>query len=183
MILAAGGSSRLGRAKQLLQWEGESLLRRAARIALDSVCRPVVVVLGADAEKMRPELAGLDARIVENADWARGMGTSLRAGLSEADGWDAAVVLLCDQPLLTSETLDALAAQDDLAACEYGGTVGVPARFPRRLFPELRALDETSGAKSVLKQYSDSLTRLPFPEGVFDVDTLDDYARLQQSGE
>lgn len=179
---------RLGQPKQLLQFEGESLLRRAARTALDSVCRPIVVVLGADAEKMRPELAGLDARVVENADWARGMGTSLRAGLAalEPENLDAVVVLLCDQPLLTADVLDALVAAHEatgwpIAASEYGGRRGVPALFARALFPELRALGEAEGARSLLQRHAPEAAPIPFPEGIQDIDTERDWAQFREA--
>ena len=81
IILAAGGSTRMGTPKQLLQFEGRTLLRRAAQTALATDCRPVVVVLGASAETMRQELHGLDVVIVENANWQTGMAGSLRTGI------------------------------------------------------------------------------------------------------
>src|SRR5947199_10804400 len=81
LLLAAGGSARMGAAKQLLRCEGQTLLRRAAETALASVCRPVIVVLGARCDALRPELHGLPVEITENPDWALGMGSSISAGV------------------------------------------------------------------------------------------------------
>ncbi len=81
MILAAGASTRLGQPKQLLPFRGRSLLRHAAETALASVCRPVVVVLGAFAERLRHELNGLPVQVAMNLQWKEGMSSSIRAGL------------------------------------------------------------------------------------------------------
>ncbi|HKY43419.1 MAG TPA: NTP transferase domain-containing protein, partial [Pyrinomonadaceae bacterium] len=81
VILAAGSSSRMGTPKQILQFEGRSLLKRATLAALDAKCRPVVVVTGAHAELCRRELDGLDVREVFNANWETGMASSVRAGI------------------------------------------------------------------------------------------------------
>lgn len=87
LVLAAGGSRRLGQPKQLLELDGETLLRRTVRIAVEAGCGPVVVVLGAGAEALRLQVAGLPAEVVVNAEWEQGMGGSIRAGL-EALGLD-----------------------------------------------------------------------------------------------
>ncbi|HEY0757641.1 MAG TPA: nucleotidyltransferase family protein [Acidisarcina sp.] len=88
LVLAAGGSRRLGQPKQLLELDGEALLRRTVRIAVEAGCGRVVVVLGAGAEALRLQVAGLPAEVVVNAEWEQGMGGSIRAGL-EALGLDA----------------------------------------------------------------------------------------------
>ena len=120
VMLAAGGSTRMGTPKQLLSFRGRSLLRHAALTALESVCRPVVIVLGAHADALRPELDGLDVLVVENKDWPEGMSGSLRVGMQafmettdretehKAQG-TSLIVMLCDQPYVTSGLLNRLA--------------------------------------------------------------------------
>ena len=100
LILAAGSSSRMGRPKQTLQFQGESLIRRAALAALGAGCHPVVVVTGANAELIRSQLDGLDVCEVLNTLWETGMASSIRVGFKGLVGadTDAAVVMLCDQP-------------------------------------------------------------------------------------
>jgi len=188
LLLAAGGSSRLGRPKQLLPYRHRTLLRHAAETALLSRCRPVVIVLGAQADRLRLELAGLEVLLAENPDWEQGMGSSIRAGLvaleASAPELAGVVLMLCDQPLITSNSLDALIqshADTDsrLVASEYGGTRGVPAFFSRALFPELRTLPDTQGAKPILARHASETVALPLPAGVWDVDTAADYERLR----
>lgn len=187
VVLAAGSSTRMGTPKQLLRFEGETLLRRAALAALGAGCRPVVVVSGAHAGRVREELRGLDVLEVVNELWETGMGSSVRAGMGallEADADAPAVVLmLCDQPHVTSETIDALvAAHRDggrtVVASEYGGGFGVPALFDKSLFPELMRLEGQAGAKQVIKRHAREAHFVPFPEGETDVDTPEDFARL-----
>jgi len=191
ILLAAGGSSRLGRPKQLLLYQGRTLLRRAAETALASQCRPAVVVLGAQADRLRAALAGLEVLIADNPDWEQGMGSSVRAGLGalEASAPDTAgvVLMLCDQPLITAASLDSLIQSHvdtgaPLVASEYGGTRGVPAFFSRALFPDLRALKGEQGAKAVLAAHAHEAATLPLPVGVWDVDTDMDYERLRAAG-
>lgn len=191
VILAAGSSSRMGSPKQTLQYRGESLLRRAALAALSAGCCPVVVVTGAHAELSRRELEGLDVREVLNPLWETGMASSVRAGVealvgADADA-DAAVLLLCDQPHVTTEVISDLvtahrATGTLVVASAYGGSFGVPALFGRTLFVELAQLEGTAGAKQVIKRYAAEAHFLPFPGGEVDVDTPDDFARLTAGG-
>ena len=189
-MLAAGGSTRLGRPKQLLPYDGKSLLRRAAETAVGSVCDPVVVVLGASAAECLPELHDLPVSTVINADWAEGMGSSLRVGVETLLATcplprDAILVMLCDQPLLTARVLDGLVdaytqTASPLVASAYDNVTGVPALFDRSLFPELLRLSGAQGARSILQQHAAHTHHVAFPDGAIDIDTAADYARLSR---
>ena len=187
VILAAGSSSRMGRPKQTLQFQGKSLLRRATLAALDAGCRPVVVVTGAHAELSGRELDQLDVREAFNPDWETGMGSSVRAGIERLISIDgdvaAAVLLLCDQPHVTSNVISSLVAAHHttgkpLIASAYGESFGVPALFSRTLFTELMQLAGSSGAKEIIKRHAAEAHFLPFPGGEVDVDTPDDFSCL-----
>jgi molybdenum cofactor cytidylyltransferase len=190
-VLAAGASTRLGTPKQLIAYEGRPLLRRAVETAIDAAARGrVVVVLGAQAGRMRAVIAGLDVTVVENPDWAEGLSTSLRAALDALDlpgargsPVDAALFTTCDQPLVTAATLRAVLAAYDatrppVVACAYAGAVGVPALFDRELFAELRALRGDAGAKRVIERHRAGLAVVQAPEAALDVDTALDARRL-----
>lgn len=185
VVLAAGPSTRLGRPKQLLAADGPSLLRHTVLAALGARCHPVVVVLGAGAERVRPEIADLDVRIVMNAGWSEGVGSSIRAGIDVLRAADpqAALLLVCDQPRVDAALLARLIAEFEAApgcavACAYAGTLGVPAVFPRERFAELAGLRGDRGAKALLLGMPDKLRTVRWPEGAFDIDTPDDAQRL-----
>ena len=187
VVLAAGSSSRMGRPKQTLQFQGVSLLRRAAIAALDATCRPVVVVMGSHAEMSRRELEQLDVHEAFNPEWETGMGSSVRAGIEALISIDAdvaaAVLLLCDQPHVTSTVVFSLLAAHHttgrpIIASAYGESFGVPALFSRTLFAELTQLAGSSGAKEIIKRHASEAHFLPFPEGEVDVDTPDDFSSL-----
>jgi molybdenum cofactor cytidylyltransferase len=187
ILLAAGGSSRLGRPKQLLDYRGRPLLRHAAETALASRCRPVVVVLGAEVEACTAALEGLSLRLVINTDWPNGLSTSLRAGLAalenETPALSAVILCVADQPLLTPLLLDSLIEHHlrtdaTRVAAEYAGKPGVPALFARSLFPQLKSLRGDEGARHLLRDQPDSVARVPFPEGSLDIDTAGDYENL-----
>ena len=136
LLLAAGSSSRLARPKQLLPYQGQTLLRHAAEVATASPCRPLVLVTGALHDELLPEIDGLPFHVVRNDDWADGMGGSIAAGLAEletaaeAAKVDAVVVMLCDQPLLTPEIIGELIVQfqatgQPVVASAYAGCASI----------------------------------------------------------
>jgi len=185
ILLAAGGSTRMGRAKQLLPYRGTTLLRHAATTALASRCRPVVVVVGSQADAMRSALADLPLEIVENANWARGMGTSIREGLNTVSlnpVVAAVVVMLCDQPAVTAELIDTMidrheSTRSPIVASFYLEIAGVPALFDRSMFDELLRLEDAAGARQVIHRHSAVVASIPFVEGAADLDTPEDYQR------
>jgi molybdenum cofactor cytidylyltransferase len=187
VILAAGASTRMGVAKQSLQFEGSSLLLRAVTTALSSTCRPVVVVLGARADELHAPLHGQPVDLVRNANWEKGMGTSVRAGLSaiRSSPIDAAMILLCDQPLISAEILDRMVAahftaKKPITSAFYAGTHGTPAIFSASLFDELLALGDNQGGKAILLRHANQVQGFDLPEAEMDVDTAEDFVRLEQ---
>ena len=187
VVLAAGESSRLGEAKQLLIFRGETLIRRAVRAAAEAGCDPIVVVIGKVSEEIRQELDGTGAKIVENAEWQRGLGTSIRRGLTEiAASVDAIILLTCDQPLVDRGVIAQLIATQEktgkpIIASSYANTRGVPALFERACFEALLALPDDSGAKKLIEERSDDVSSIAFEEGGIDIDTREDFERLKEN--
>ena len=183
VVLAAGRSARLGRPKQLVPIDGEPLVRRAARAALEAGCRPSVVVLGAEQEAVGAAVADLPVVPVSNPRWATGVGSSIACGVraAAADGPAGCIVLPCDQPRLSAGVLAALIerfrrGEAQAVACAYGGTVGAPVLFAPALFDRLSALTGDSGAKRVLRGCT-PLKVVEFPGGELDIDTDADLRR------
>jgi molybdenum cofactor cytidylyltransferase len=184
VILAAGASTRLGKPKQLLQWQGQTLLRSIAETAIAADCSPIVVVLGAYNEQIRAEVSDLPVQVVENSRWQMGIGSSIAAGvqalLHHSNTVSAAILLLCDQPLVSWQTIQQLKSiyyftNKPIVASSYQNTIGVPALFQAQLFPELVKLQPFAGAKSVIQRYLDVVEILDFPSGEVDIDTPQDY--------
>lgn len=187
VVLAAGASTRMGTPKQLLPYRGRSLLRHTVEVAIASVCRPIVVVLGANANRIQPELDQIAVQTVRNLQWADGMGTSLRSGISALIAADpnlqAAVVALCDQPFISTQLINQIveaynASAQPIVACVYAETLGVPALFDRALFAELLSLDGAIGAKQILQHHRHEVGQIVFTAGSIDIDTPTDYEQL-----
>ena len=186
VLLAAGGSRRLGTPKQLLALGGEPLVRRTARLAVEARLAPVVVVVGHEEERVRAALSGLPVATAANADWRSGIASSIAAGLAAlarcSPAWRAVVFLACDQPLLAREHLETLASAVDagavVAASSYAGTYGVPAAFARALEAELLGLAGDAGARGVVGRHLAEAALVPFAGGQLDVDTPEDRARI-----
>ncbi len=185
IVLAAGASTRLGQPKQLLRLHGaqETLLEHTLRVARDAELQPVYVVLGAQAEAIAAATNLQGATVLHNAEWPEGMASSIRCGLRAVQSKmpEAAGVLLlvCDQPALTSEHLRAMLAAhqaepEAIVASHYAGANGVPLLAPRALFADLAALTGDRGARALLRETALRMVEVPFPRGEWDMDTIAD---------
>ena len=187
ILLAAGSSSRMGESKQLLKIENEPLLLKSAQTALQSEVEKVVVVLGSNEANNRQIIKHLPIEIITNPDWQTGMGSSLKAGLTSLlqllPQLGAVLVMVCDQPLLTTDHLNKLLQTfkqtgSPIIASYYSDTTGVPAIFEKSIFKKLLHLENESGAKKILSQYKELVQPVDFPMGAIDLDTPEDYKRF-----
>jgi len=183
IILAAGESSRLGRPKQNLLFNGQTLLQLAVQSGKESACNNIIVVLGANSEEIVP-IPGTIALC--NRNWKEGMASSIRTAMVEVHNCmniDKVIIMLCDQPFVSAALLNALIdkqteSKQPIVACAYNNTTGVPVLFDRSLFAELLLLQGQEGAKTILKNHASDIAIVPFEKGNIDVDTMDDYERL-----
>jgi len=179
IVLAAGSSSRLGRPKQLLEIDGETLLRRAVQAALATAPTRTVVALGAEIDGCRTALAGLPVEILEVANWAEGMGATLAAAVKAVEGTPGAVLVLgIDQPALSAEHLLRLIgawrkAPESAVASAYADTVGTPALFPGDWRPRLAQLRGDQGARALLRTLN--LITIAAGELALDIDAPGDW--------
>jgi molybdenum cofactor cytidylyltransferase len=189
IILAAGNSSRLGRPKQNLVYQNQTLLQRAIATAISSDCEPIILVLGANAEVIEvPPHKKLT--IVYNEAWQEGMASSIRAGITELEKSalvHQAIIMLCDQPFVTAALLNALInfqleTQRPIVASFYKNVPGVPALFNKSLFPDLKKLRGQHGAKQLLSNHSADVATVQFDKGIVDIDNPEDFERLIKTG-
>jgi molybdenum cofactor cytidylyltransferase len=186
IILAAGESGRLGRPKQNLLFQNKTLLQHAIETGLRSKCSPVVVVLGANADKITPQLPDKAFNVIYNKNWKEGIASSIRIAIKDIEkdiSISDVLIMLCDQPFVTSDLIGKILqkkaeTQSPIIACSYQNTAGVPALFDRSLFTELSSLSGDEGAKKIIKGHSKDVADVPFDLGSFDIDTQADYARL-----
>jgi molybdenum cofactor cytidylyltransferase len=188
VILAAGGSSRFGQSKQLIRFRGQSFVRRIIDAACEAGCSPVVVVIASDDEKLRRELDRAGVVMVPNQQWQRGIGSSIRCGIEAlingSPDVEATVLLVCDQPAIDARVIQRLIALREttgknIVASSYADTLGVPVLFTHSVFQELLSLGDNAGAKSIVLRSRERVALLPFPEGEIDIDTWEDWEKLQ----
>lgn len=188
IVLAAGASRRLGQPKQLVMFDGETLLGRTIRLASESGAAPVIVVLGANHERISRAVTMDNVTPVINDHWEQGISSSIHAGLTALTAADSnvngAMILACDQPRLTSDhlraLLEAFANQPSpcIVSSSYLGVLGIPAIFSRAIFSELFALRGDKGARSLLLNPPCPLIAVPFSGGELDIDSPEDLAEL-----
>jgi CTP:molybdopterin cytidylyltransferase MocA len=188
VILAAGGSSRLGRPKQLLEYREETLLNRSIRLAREAGACPVIAILGADYETIRASVRGSASIPLYNDRWRQGIASSIHHGMRAlgvcAPGAAGVLLMGCDQPLLTAEHLRALihafttSEAEAIVASAYAGAHGVPAVFPQATFADLRALQGDKGARSIIESADFPVVDVEFTGGEVDIDSPKDLAQL-----
>ncbi len=179
IILAAGSSSRLGQPKQLLQYQGQTLLNRTISLAAE-VSKNISVVLGANYSLISSSIISTNCNIVFNELWEQGMSTSIQKGLQKYAEAEKIIITLCDQPYLSANILLALIAKSNqtdlpIVASNYGTEIGVPILFKKLLFNDLMSLKGEKGARAILPKYTSSMAEIPFPNGEIDIDTIDDW--------
>jgi molybdenum cofactor cytidylyltransferase len=188
VILAAGSSSRLGQPKQLLEFQGTTLIRHITQIAVNAVGKSVVVMLGSNCSLIHSHLTHLPVHIVYNPDWAQGMTSSLRKGLMAlkyfSPDTECAIFAVCDQPYITPDLfLEMISvggkSPKPIVACLYNNVLGTPVLFKKEYFDALLSLKDSEGARKILQTHPESVEAVPFPMGIFDVDTMQDYTSLQ----
>jgi CTP:molybdopterin cytidylyltransferase MocA len=188
ILLAAGGGSRFGGGKLLAPYRGRPLIEVALANLADAPVDETVVVIGADAKRLREVCEPHGVRVVENPGWAEGMSTSVRAGLGALEpGARAAVVLLADQPLVgagaVGRLVEAFERGAKVAVATYGGRPRNPVLFSREVWPLLEAeLSGDEGARPFLRQHPELVRQVPC-EGIgdpADVDTAEDLRRLEE---
>lgn len=189
LIIAAGESRRLGSPKQLLIFEGDSLINRIIKTIHTAVSFPIHLVLGASADTIQAQLPAIDLNVVMNQDWKEGMASSIRIGLTAAmnqqPNLEGVVIVVCDQPYLNTNTITSLFQMQKnqdapITAAYYNNIVGTPALFHKRIFPALLSLNGDQGAKRIIQEREEEVAKLHFEQGAVDIDTKEDYQALLQ---
>jgi CTP:molybdopterin cytidylyltransferase MocA len=184
-ILAAGASRRLGRPKQLLDLNGETLVRRQCRTALDAAIGPVVVVLGCHHERVGAAVSDLAVQLVVNDEWEEGLAASVRAATRAAMATAAGAVLLyhCDQYAITPPDLIRLSeawtsSPKTIFLSRDGDHIGPPAILPARLFLSMLTLKGDTGPRAILHEDRD-VRKVPMPSASMDIDGPADLETLK----
>ncbi|GAC1399440.1 MAG: molybdenum cofactor cytidylyltransferase [Ktedonobacteraceae bacterium] len=196
ILLAAGRSSRMGQGqhKLLLPLGDRPVLAHVVDIILASQARPLVVVLGYQAEQVRtilePYTSQPGVTLLENPDYQQGMSTSLRKGIealmSSSRIVDGALIVLGDQPLMTSHVLNTMIATKQatgkrIVAALYNGKRDNPTLFDASLFPELLEITGDEGGRKVIEQHRQEMAILEIGEDTpnYDMDTWEAYQQVQ----
>lgn len=191
ILLAAGESSRMGELKALLPWQGVTLLEHQLRSLLDAGVQQVVVVLGHDAERLKPIIEAVDgASWTLNPDYLQGKTTSLKTGVAALTGQDISDVLLLnvDQPR-NADTVRTLLERHQASTFRitiptHGGKGGHPILITAELLPELADIDEESqGLKAVVRRHADATERFEVndPTLLWDLNTPEQYQQALKS--
>lgn len=190
IILAAGKSSRMGVPKQAIEINGKSLIKNIVDTTLDTKCYPITVVVGANKSAFVPELEQMPVTLIDNPNWEKGMGTSIKMGLVGSymveKNFEAVIVLTVDMPFVDTALINKLIEKGkdesvNIVACRYGDSGGIPALFKREILNDLLELDEAEGAKKVIMKNKSKTAWIDFPNGNIDLDTPTDLRKYLAS--
>lgn len=187
IVLAAGEAKRFGQLKQLVLLGEKTMLEQVLDTVNRSRADDIIVVLGAHSDEIRSRIPFIRERIVVNDQYAQGMSGSLQAGLralrAEADG---AVIVLADQPFVTTATIDTLIDEFNrkrpgAAVPTFNGVRGNPVLLGRSLFDEVMGLRGDTGFRAVFADHAESILRVPVDDrGILsDIDTMEDFDRAR----
>lgn len=188
VILAAGGSGRFGKPKQLLRFEGKTLIRRVVEAALNSKADSILAVLGSNFDLLQKELEDLNCVFETNNNWKEGLSASIKSGLEKTlenePEISAVIFALCDQPFIKSEHFDQLIekfleTRKPIVASFYKEITGVPALFSKEFFPALMNLEGDGGAREIINKNPDFVEKIFLPEAAFDIDTKENFEDLK----
>ena len=186
LILAAGSSSRMGTIKQILPFKSTTLLGWSLKVAKQSKANAVFCVLGANKNAIENKIQADGTTIITNTNYKNGLSTSIVTGIQQVEkGFDSALLILADQPNITSSYLNELikVSQENpekIIASNYNEKVGVPAIFPKIYFNDLKMLKGDSGAKIFILKNISRVIKMP-PTNLIDIDTIKDYKNLIDS--
>ena len=187
LLLAAGGSSRMGQPKQLLPWENQTLIEHQIQTLLKTG-HPVNVVLGSNSNLIVPVVEEYPVNIFKNNDWESGMGSSISLAISQIiqkfPDAKGVLITLLDQPLITTSYIEKMLdtvesdSQQIIASRSASGWTGVPVLFNKCYFKDLTELSNDEGAKKIIKRHEESVVFLEGGELLEDMDTPQSYQQL-----
>lgn len=187
IILAGGPSLRLGKPKQLLMYQGKTLVERISSAARKANLFPIIVVTGANSKATAKVLTREKVEIMYNDQWPSGMASGIVAGLLKILEMDMAaesvIIAVCDQPFVSTGLFTEMIKikaekRKGIVGSAYAGTVGTPVLFGKTYFEKLLLLKGDEGAKKLLKAHAPDLVSVPFDQGSIDIDTEQDYKQL-----
>lgn len=188
IVLAAGRSTRMNTSKQLLTAGDTTLLGTVLENALNADADSVYCVLGANAETIKKAIDSYDVDLIENPNFNDGLSSSIQAGIRHvsSQGFDASLVLLADQPKVSTKYINALidafkTHPESVWASVYEQRTGVPAIFPKALYPELLSISGDKGANDLLNSAEVSVRTISESVNLEDIDTPEDYNKLKNS--
>lgn len=186
IILAAGSSSRMGTMKQALPYKKTTLLGWTLKTATKSKTNDVFCVLGANKKALEKIAQKNGVSIITNPNYKKGLSSSIIAGILHIEeSYDNAIIMLADQPNITSQYLNELIKisienPEKIIASNYNEKAGVPVVFPKKYFSDLKTLKGDNGAKIFLEKNLSTIIKMP-PTNLVDIDTLKDYKNLIDS--
>ena len=187
LIPAAGASTRLGQAKQLVHYKSGTLIQNAVSRAGSIDPMEIIVITGANAKAVKEAVQRTPVRWIHNPDWTAGMGGSIAAGAAGINPQASGVmILLCDQWRLQTSDLQQLvitwrSAPERIVIAEAGGQYMPPVIFPSTFFIRLRQLKGDQGARSLIEAHPDLITAVAIENAAVDLDTRAQFHRLKNA--
>jgi molybdenum cofactor cytidylyltransferase len=186
IILAAGGSTRLGRPKQLLDWFGKPFVKQLVDLTKDAKLDPVIVVTGSDREAIERAIKGSEVTIIYNEHWQNGQSSSMQVGVKGLlnEQVDSFIIFLCDQPQVPVELIERMTAESqrkelDIVATSVQGKICPPTLFKKQCIDGIMSLQGDQGGRALFKNYQTEILEWEDVRLLQDSDTEEDYDKLK----